>query len=362
MKQWIACIDIPRMYGLRLPATVHKSSAFDYPFCASVLKTLSEIELSEVVMIGSTEATYTQVDVASVEDFPTYRDVEHEIIPVGIDPVRASVVSTPIGPLTIHIELYQSRLWSREIQHGDRIYLGLIVPPDDPVRFNSARLDHCALVSWHGLKRTEWDYLATPGTRNYMIETSVELARERGWSLPPPGILPVRRKRAKRFANDCESIVARAREKGFTHPLSVSNDLLDALDQMVSGALYRHASSHSQPESARVRQKLVQATADYLKHHGSDDKLTGAQLSKALGVPARTLYAAFESHLGVGPNQLQTIQRLYRLRTSLRRHTPETASVSQLMHDAGFSHLGRTSGLYRIHFGEKPVQTLKFVS
>ncbi len=317
---------------------------------------------SEPAAEWSEALKYARIDVASVEDFPTYRDVEHEIVPVGTSSVCACVDSAPVGPLTVHIERYQNRMWFREIQHGDRIYIGLIVPPDDPVRFESARIDHCTLVSWHGLERTEWDYLATPGTRNYIIETSEVVARERGWSLPPPGILPVRRKRAERFAHHCESIVARARETGFTHPLSVSNDLLDALDHMASGALYRHASNHSQPASARVRQKLVQATADYLKDRGADDKISGAQLSTALGVSARTLYAAFELQLGIGPNQLQTIQRLYRLRALLRSSTPETASVSKLMHDAGFSHLGRTSGLYRTHFGETPVETLRLDS
>lgn len=306
--------------------------------------------------------TYARLDAASAEEFPAYRDVEHEILPVGTNPVCARFESASVGPVAVHIERFQNRMWFREVQVGDRIYFGLIVPSGAPVRFNSTSIDICMLVAWHGLERFESDYLATPGTRNYMIETSEVVARERGWSLPPPGILPVRRKRAERFAHHCEAIVARARETGFTHPLSVSNDLLDALDHMASGALYRHASSHSQPASARVRQKLVQATADYLKDRGADDKISGAQLSKALGVPARTLYAAFELHLGIGPNQLQTIQRLYRLRAMLLSSTPETASVSQLMHDAGFSHLGRTSGLYRTHFGEMPVETLRLDS
>lgn len=40
-------------------------------------------------------------------------------------------------------------------------------------------------------------------------------------------------------------------------------------------------------------------------------------------------------------------------------NSPDTATVADLTHGAGFSHLGRTAGRYRAQFGESPSETLK---
>lgn len=81
-------------------------------------------------------------------------------------------------------------------------------------------------------------------------------------------------------------------------------------------------------------------------------------MAASIGGKRRALFTAFETQLGIGPDKLHRLQRLYALRRALITATPETASVSQLMLDSGYSHFGRVAGLYRRPYREMPSVTL----
>ena len=85
--------------------------------------------------------------------------------------------------------------------------------------------------------------------------------------------------------------------------------------------------------------------------------LTG--ICAAIGVAERTLRAACERHLGMGPIRYLTLRRMHLVRRALLHSEPSTATVTQILTDHGFWELGRFSVAYRMLFGESPSETLR---
>ena len=83
-----------------------------------------------------------------------------------------------------------------------------------------------------------------------------------------------------------------------------------------------------------------------------------ADLARAAGVSARTVYRASARHLGGPPMAQIRRSRLREVRRRLLAAAPgETVTAAAM--DGGFFHLGRFSALYRRHFGESPSETLR---
>lgn len=233
------------------------------------------------------------------------------------------------------------------------------MPKGDPIRFLSRQLESQTFVSWHGLGRTEWDYTVEPGTCNYMVELPISVAKDRGWILPTPSHLQVSTRSAQEFAALMELETALASRGTIVKTTVRVERLLTALDALTSNALYNPITAARVRGSVRSQGRIVKAATEYLKEHGSETDASGAKLSATVGCSRRSLYAAFQAQVGLGPRKVDEMLRLYKLRSLLREGAPGHTTVSKLMHEAGFSHLGRTAGLYRSHFGETPSKTLR---
>jgi AraC-like DNA-binding protein len=83
------------------------------------------------------------------------------------------------------------------------------------------------------------------------------------------------------------------------------------------------------------------------------------EICAAIGVAERTLRAACEEHLGMGPIRYLSLRRMHLVRRALVRADPSSATVTQVATDHGFWELGRFSVAYRALFGESPSQTLR---
>jgi AraC-like DNA-binding protein len=79
----------------------------------------------------------------------------------------------------------------------------------------------------------------------------------------------------------------------------------------------------------------------------------------AIGVPERTLRAACEDHLGMGPIRFLTLRRMHLARRALVSADPLKSTVTRVVTDHGFWELGRFSVAYRNLFGESPSETLR---
>jgi AraC-like DNA-binding protein len=78
-----------------------------------------------------------------------------------------------------------------------------------------------------------------------------------------------------------------------------------------------------------------------------------------IGVAERTLRAACEEQLGMGPIRYLTLRRMHLVRRALLTADANKTSVTRIVTDHGFWELGRFSVAYRTLFGEPPSETLR---
>lgn len=83
------------------------------------------------------------------------------------------------------------------------------------------------------------------------------------------------------------------------------------------------------------------------------------EICTAIGVAERTLRAACEEHLGMGPIRFLTLRRMHLVRRALLLAHPCEKTVTRIATDQGFWELGRFSVAYRALFGESPSETLR---
>jgi AraC-like DNA-binding protein len=90
-----------------------------------------------------------------------------------------------------------------------------------------------------------------------------------------------------------------------------------------------------------------------------DRSLYLTEICSAIGAAERTLRAACEEHLGMGPIRYLTLRRMHLVRRALLRADPLNSTVTRIVTDHGFWELGRFSVAYRTLFGETPSETLR---
>jgi AraC-like DNA-binding protein len=89
-------------------------------------------------------------------------------------------------------------------------------------------------------------------------------------------------------------------------------------------------------------------------------KLLGiAEISRAIGVPDRTLRMVCQEQFGVSPAQYLLLRRMRLARRALRQADPAVTSVTNIATEFGFWELGRFAVRYRQIFGETPSATLR---
>ena len=103
--------------------------------------------------------------------------------------------------------------------------------------------------------------------------------------------------------------------------------------------------------------RAVSRAIDFIEAHSST-AITLTDITRAAGVPGRTLLQQFKKSRGVSPIRYLHDIRFGRVRNALLE-AEKDESVTQIALAGGFSHLGRFSVDYRKRFGETPVETLR---
>jgi AraC-like DNA-binding protein len=83
------------------------------------------------------------------------------------------------------------------------------------------------------------------------------------------------------------------------------------------------------------------------------------EISKKIGISARTLRLACQEQLGMSPTQYILLRRMQAVRRVLQKADPKLTSVTDVATEHGFWEFGRFAGKYRHIFGEVPSVTLK---
>ena len=112
------------------------------------------------------------------------------------------------------------------------------------------------------------------------------------------------------------------------------------------------------PRSASRHEAIVARLEAYLEAH-PDRPLYLVEICAALGTAERTLRAACENYLGMGPIRYLSLRRMHLVRRALLRADRLSTTVTRIAFDHGFCELGRFAVAYRELFGEKPSATLR---
>jgi AraC-like DNA-binding protein len=109
---------------------------------------------------------------------------------------------------------------------------------------------------------------------------------------------------------------------------------------------------------AQRHEAIVKRFEEFLEEN-PNTPLYLTEICAAVGAAERTLRAACEYHLGMGPIRFLALRRMHIVRRALLRADSSTATVTRIATDHGFWELGRFAVAYRALFGEPPSATLQ---
>ncbi len=108
------------------------------------------------------------------------------------------------------------------------------------------------------------------------------------------------------------------------------------------------------------RKQIIRRAMDFVDQHAGE-YLIVKDLANAAGVSERTLHAAFNEFLSVGPARYLKLRTLHQIRRILKAADPSMATVTEIATQLGVWELGRFAGDYHLLFGELPSDTLSRV-
>jgi AraC-like DNA-binding protein len=111
-------------------------------------------------------------------------------------------------------------------------------------------------------------------------------------------------------------------------------------------------------QPGRHRHGMIVAKLEEYLEANPNTPLYLAEICGAIGAAERTLRAACEEHLGMGPIRFLALRRMHLVRRALSDADSST-TVTRIATDYGFWELGRFSVAYRALFGETPSETLR---
>ncbi|MFT3765735.1 MAG: AraC family transcriptional regulator [Minicystis sp.] len=144
-------------------------------------------------------------------------------------------------------------------------------------------------------------------------------------------------------------------ERPGVSPLAIAA-LRDALFTSLLTGVRHSASALLEPRPARLAPWCVRRAEEYIEAHAAEP-ITMTDVAAAIGVPARSLRAAFASSRGVSPMAVLRQRRFELARARLASASPGT-TVASVAATLGFRSAGRFSVAYRARFGESPSETL----
>jgi AraC-like DNA-binding protein len=106
----------------------------------------------------------------------------------------------------------------------------------------------------------------------------------------------------------------------------------------------------------RRHDMIVAKFEEYLEAH-PNTPLYLPEICAAIGSAERTLRAACEENLGMGPIRFLALRRMHLVRRALLQADDASSTVTRVATDHGFWELGRFSVAYRAFFGEMPSVT-----
>lgn len=145
-----------------------------------------------------------------------------------------------------------------------------------------------------------------------------------------------------------------AREQRFLQETRFANGAYELLNRVIAGTFAQNSNGAKPSDAPAYLSRILQFIDASIAN-----EINLKELARAAGVSERTLYRAFEIHIGRSPSGWIKIRRLDRIRKELSQRGPSGTTVTQVAQEWGVSHFGRFSADYRRQFGEYPIDTLR---
>lgn len=248
----------------------------------------------------------------------------------------------------------------RDTMTEDGLHLAFAVRSEGFIRFRGRDVDPNEVAIWH--KDEEMDFLMQGPLTSLDVGIEKDLMDELGWrvsSVPLSTVQPIHLRSLLQICSlATEEMNAKtAAHEGGGRTAYWRDQVLSAIEALIAPWETWRSSPHTLNLSRDF--VILKNVEDYFEGLADPGSFDIDGLSQELGIPKRTLFRSLRRSVGLGPRKYFELKRIYQLRSQLRTADPENATVTQLANDQGFTELGRMAGLYRTHFGETPIETLK---
>jgi AraC-like DNA-binding protein len=293
-----------------------------------------------------------------------FQTADVELIPTAKGSFHAEVTQIGINRLLIHrVRISLPEVNTVALKHG-RKSIGFLTEP------NSAPLGHCGFEVLPGdivVNRSDVAHQRSGANFHYgamslpnddldaAVETIVgrelpETSNER--IIRPDSALMLRllklHKSVGQLAHDTPDILELPAVRR-----ALENELIHVMVRCLAGC------AAVEPTAGSHRHDTIIARFEEFLEANPDRPLYLTEICEAVGVAERTLRAACEEHLGMGPIRFLNLRRMHLAHSALLRADPSKSTVTCIATDHGFWELGRFSVAHRALFGEPPSATLQ---
>jgi AraC-like DNA-binding protein len=293
-----------------------------------------------------------------------FRSVEVELFPTVNGKFFAELTQVSMNKLWVHVA------------HEDlpRIYVGAVKPNRAAIgflaRMNQPAMQHCGMEVLPGdivINDTDLMYRRTEANCDW---GSISLPRDDFDSVynavTGREFVGLARKHLVRPAPELMSrllsLQATVAQLAKTTPdILALPGVVRALEQELMLVMIRCLTEGEPSEmtaGGRRHDTIIARFEEFLESH-PDRPLYLTEICAAIGVAERTLRAACEKHLGMGPIRFLSMRRMHLVQRALRQADPSKTTVTRIATDHGFWELGRFSVAYRTMFNESPSDSLR---
>ncbi|WP_420413724.1 helix-turn-helix domain-containing protein [Roseibium sp.] len=274
--------------------------------------------------------------------------------------IDLSLETVDLGGVTLIWTRSKGRQRWKDHMAGDGLHLGIAVESDGSIQFRGSDVSKAEVAVWH--PGVEMDFVMQGPLISLDIGIESWLVEELGWSvnrLPIAATTTESLEKLLHYCSECSRILERLDTASPAKPFKTAmrDQVLDLLEPIL--VPWTSSDAASQTSSISKDYRIITRAEDLFHELSDPAQLEIGILCRELGVSRRTLFRAFRQTLGVGPRRYFELRRLYQLRSTLKAACSDETTVTAIANDSGFTELGRLAGLYKRHFGETPIETLK---
>lgn len=245
------------------------------------------------------------------------------------------------------------------------LHFALVLDAEQPVAFQGRDVDPHQIAIW--FNDSDMDFVMKGPTASIDIGVDQALLDELGWTFSGPPVMNVELEAYTKLVETCSKIRAGVsvtqlpsrKEYADAIQLAWRDQLLEDVGQALSPWLRRAALNGDHDPHLPKSQRIIELAEAFFDGVVTEDMPDIETLCREIGVSRRSLFRSFHELLGIGPRKYFEVKRLNQLRRDLKKHHPDSVTVTELAYRNGFMQLGRLSQIYKENFGELPSETLR---